>query len=79
MNDYENMSPADRETSIRRAYDTAQRNINTLVSRLAEEYRILEDLRDLIAEIDIYGAEDMFCQPSKPTIAVSSNAYGYDF
>lgn len=79
MNDYENMSPADREASIRRAYDTAQRNINALVSRLAEEYRILEDLRDLIAEIDIYGAEDMFCQPSNPTIAVSSNAYGYDF
>ena len=50
MNDYENMSPADREASIHRAYDTAQRNINTLVSRLAEEYRILEDLRDLIAE-----------------------------
>lgn len=79
MNDYDNMSPADREASIRRVYDTAQRNINTLVSRLAEEYRILEDLRALIAEIDIYGAEDMFCQPSKPTIAVSSNAYSYDF
>lgn len=78
MNDYDNMSPADREVSIRRVYDTAQRNINTLVSRLAEEYRILEDLRALIAEIDIYGAEDLFCQSSKPTIAVSSNAYGYD-
>lgn len=79
MNDYENMSPTDREAAIRRAYDTSQRNINTLVSRLAEEYRILEDLRDLIAEIDIYGAEDLFCQPSTPTFAVSSNAYGYDF
>lgn len=79
MNDYENMSPADREASIRRAYDTAQRNINALVSRLAEEYRVLEDLRDLIAEIDIYGTEDMFCQPSKPSIAVSSCDYGYDF
>ena len=62
MNDYDNMSPADREASIRRAYDAAQRNINTLVSRLAEEYRILEDLRDLIAEIDIYGADrDFLC------------------
>ena len=79
MNDYENMSPADREASIRRAYDTAQRNINALVSRLAEEYCILEELRNLIVEIDIYGADDMFCLPSKPTIAVLSCDYGYDF
>ena len=73
------MSPAEREAAIRRDYASAQANINALVHRLKEEYGVFEYLRDLIAEIDIYGAEDLFCQPSKPTIALSSNAYGYDF
>ena len=48
MNDYENMSPADREASIRRAYDTAQRNINALVSHWADKYRILKELVNLM-------------------------------
>lgn len=73
------MSPAERETAIRRDYASAQANINALVHRLKEEYDLFEYLRDLIAEIEIYGADDVFCQPKNYDIKVSKSYNGYDF
>lgn len=79
MNDYEMMSPAEREAAIRRDYASAQANINALVHRLKEEYGVFEYLRDLIAEIEIYGADDVFCQPKICDIKASKARHGYIF
>lgn len=79
MNDYEMMSPAEREAAIRKDYASAQESINALVHRLTEEYSVFEYLRDLITEIEIYGADDVFCQPKICDIKVSKAQHGYIF
>ena len=79
MSDYDMMSPAERETAIRRDYSTTQKNINALVRRLADEYRTFEYLGDLIAEIEIYGADDVFCLPKNCNIKASLGYEGYVF
>lgn len=79
MDDFEMLSPAERETAIRREYADVQKRINTLVHRLMEEYRYFEYLRDQIAEIDIYGADDVFGSAKTKTISASLASNGYDF
>ena len=79
MSDYDMMSPAERETAIRRDYSTTQKNIHALVRRLADEYRTFEYLGDLIAEIEIYGADDVFCLPKNSNIKASLGYEGYVF
>lgn len=79
LSDYEMMSPAERETAIRQEYTRTQKNINDLVCRLAEEYRAFEYLGELMAEIEVYGADDLFCQPKKHDINASKACYGYIF
>ena len=79
MDDFEMLSPAEQETAIRRKYAETQRRINVLVHRLMEEYRYFEYLRDQIAEIDIYGADDVFGSSGNKEIKASLACNGYDF
>lgn len=79
MDDYENLSPAEQETAIRRDYANAQRNIDALVYRLAEEYRYYSYLRDQIAEIDALGADNVFGSQEIREIKASLARNGYDF
>ena len=44
-----------------------------------EEYRYFEYLRDQIAEIDIYGADDVFGSSGNKEIKASLARNGYDF
>lgn len=44
-----------------------------------EEYRYFEYLRDQIAEIDIYGADDVFGSSEIRDIKASLARNGYDF
>lgn len=44
-----------------------------------EEYRYFEYLRDQIAEIDIYGADDVFGSSGIREIKASLARNGYDF
>lgn len=79
MDDFEMLSPAEQETAIRRKYAETQRRINALVHRLMEEYRYFEYLRDQIAEIDIYDADDVFGSSGNKEIKASLACNGYDF
>lgn len=79
MDEFENLSPAEKETAIRTEYANVQKIINTLVHRLMEEYRYFEYLRDQIAEIDIYGADDVFGSSEIRDIKASLARNGYDF
>ena len=79
MDDFEMLSPAEKENSIRREYADTQRKINTLVHRLSEEYHYFEYLRNQIAEIDIYGADDVFGSSKNREIKASLAPDGYDF
>ena len=79
LSDYDMMSPAERETAIRWDYATSQRNINALVQCLADEYRTFEYLGDLIADIEVYGAEDVFCLPKNDNVKASFEYKGYVF
>lgn len=79
MDEFENLSPAEKETAIRTEYTNVQKIINTLVHRLMEEYRYFEYLRDQIAEIDIYGADDVFGSSEIRDIKASLARNGYDF
>ena len=79
MDDFEMLSPDEQETAIREEYADAQKKINALVHRLMEEYRYFEYLRDQIAEIDIYGADDMFGSAKNKEVKASLARIGYDF
>lgn len=79
MDEFEKLSPAEKETAIRTEYANVQKIINTLVHRLMEEYRYFEYLRDQIAEIDIYGADDVFGSSEIRDIKASLARNGYDF
>lgn len=79
MVDFENLSPAEQETAIRREYTDAQRKINALVHRLMEEYHYFEYLRDQIAEIDALGADNVFGSSGIKEIKASLAHNGYDF
>ena len=76
---HENLSPAEKEADIRRAYTSTQHTIRMLMRRLIEEYEYSEYLGDQIAEIDIYGAEDWFGQPSRVEIPTSTTQNQYEF
>lgn len=79
MDEFDSLSPAEKEASIRREYVSVQKKINTLVRQMTEEYGYFEFLRDQIAEIDIYGADDVFGSTKKRDTKASLARKGYDF
>lgn len=79
MDEFENLSPTEQETAIRREYADAQKKMNALVHRLMEEYRYFEYLRDQIAEIDALGADNVFGSSGIKEIKASLACNGYDF
>lgn len=79
MDEFENLSPTEKETAIRRECADAQRKMNALVHRLMEEYRYFEYLRDQIAEIDALGADNVFGSSEIREIKASLACNGYDF
>ncbi|MGN0776849.1 MAG: hypothetical protein ACI4MM_09270 [Candidatus Ventricola sp.] len=50
-----------------------------MVRQMTEEYGYFEFLRDQIAEIDIYGADDVFGSSKKRDTKASLARNGYDF
>lgn len=79
MDEFENLSPTEKETAIRREYADAQKKMNALVHRLMEEYCYFEYLRDQIAEIDALGADNVFGSSEIREIKASLARNGYDF
>lgn len=79
MDEFENLSPTEQETAIRREYADAQKKMNALVHRLMEEYRYFEYLRDQITEIDALGADNVFGSSGIKEIKASLACNGYDF
>ncbi len=66
-------------SAIRHDYEAARHSIDALIHRLMEEYRYYESLQEQIAEIDRYGAEDVFQPAAIRDNNVSRSRYGYDF
>lgn len=79
MDEFENLSHTEKETTIRREYADAQKKMNALVHRLMEEYRYFEYLSDQIAEIDALGADNVFGSSEIKEIKASLARNGYDF
>ena len=79
MDEFDSLSPAEKEASIRREYASVQKKLNALVRQMTEEYDYFEFLRDQIAEIDIYGADDVFGSSKKRDTKASLARNGYDF
>ena len=77
--DHEFKSPADREAEIRREYAFSKQRIDTLLQNLTFEYQYYNELRETIAEIDFYGAEDYFCPPTKPSTIELTADGEFDF
>lgn len=75
----ENATPAAREAALRADAAAIQADIMELVRQISEKNAVLSCLRDMIAEIDVYGAEDYFSAPSND-IKIEANHYDiYDF
>lgn len=79
MDDFEMRSPEERELDIRSEYQASICNLDALIARLLNEYEYFTFLREQISEIDIYGAEDLFCKPVKRKMEASTSPTGYDF
>ena len=77
--EYEAMSPSEKETDIRAAFQASQEKINHLVASLVDEYQYFTFLRQQIQDIDIYGAEDLFGKPQSRKICASLERNGYHF
>lgn len=60
--DYE-MTPAEHEEYVRGRFTELQEEILETVAHLSSLYSMYDDYQSLIAEIDIYGAEDLFGRP----------------
>ena len=79
MDEFDSLSPAEKEASIRREYASVQKKLIALVRQMTEEYDYFEFLRDQIAEIDIYGAEYFFGSKKNKSIEVLAVPGHYDF
>lgn len=79
MEEFDSLSPAEKEASIRMEYASVQKRLIALVRRMTEEYDYFEFLRDQIAEIEIYGADDFFGSKKNKSNEVLVLPGHYDF
>ena len=74
MDDWKNISPSEREKAIRYDYHNTERRIYNLLNALCEVFGYYRELREELAEIDIYGAEDYYSTGDYSAIS-AENAY----
>ena len=82
---YEPTTPEEYEADVRKSFQEVQNDIMRMMADIVEKYREYNFLREIIAEIDIYGADDYLCGMKKPEntpeslINASTAKRGYDF
>lgn len=83
MTKWENMSPVEREKSIHCDYHRTERRIFNILDSLCDTFAYYKILRDELAGISIYGAEDYYSAGSNgENSAIMTNhsaAETYDF